>query len=286
MRLKLQSEDSKRIVLLPPEQQKISSIRKMAAEMINIVPSRVGLSFVDSEGDKVVLADDLDGEYLFEEVKKDPEIFVLVEEKKQILFDSKIDTSSENFPECSTDLNEVEFLLALLDFCRKILSEKIAKIENERRQSKETSQEESHLFEKVADLNQLSAKNEKSFGVFREFKPLDGDNPYCPKDTFSNWMKIFLNQNTSDPKTQPSKGIDKGTIMLWTHRGITCDDCYKKDFEGLRFKCLVCNNYDLCEDCIKKGHEHPMIRLVETRENSLYSELTNFFVKKSEILKN
>lgn len=286
MRLRLQSEDSKRIVVLPPEQQKVSSIRRMAAEMMDVAPSRVALSFVDGEGDKVVLADDLDGEYFFEEIKKDPEIFILVEERKHTLLNSKFDTSSEFFPESSPDLNEVENYLALLDFCRKILSEKfqkVAKIENEKAKTKEMPHEESHLFEKVPDLIQLPAQDEKSFGVF---PPSYGDNRSFPKDTFSNWMKVFLNPITSDPKTQPSKGIDKGTIMLWTHRGITCDDCHQKDFEGLRFKCLVCNNYDLCEVCVRKGHNHPMIRLVETRENGLYSELNNFFVKKSECLKN
>jgi len=51
--------------------------------------------------------------------------------------------------------------------------------------------------------------------------------------------------------------------------GIECDGCRKQDFEGLRFKCTVCENYDLCATCKFEGRtswshttEHPM-RLLE-----------------------
>lgn len=47
------------------------------------------------------------------------------------------------------------------------------------------------------------------------------------------------------------------------HKGITCDSCGVMDFKGRRFKCLVCQDFDLCEYCEEKElHEHPMMRLV------------------------
>lgn len=33
------------------------------------------------------------------------------------------------------------------------------------------------------------------------------------------------------------------------HVGITCDVCKKAHFPGKRYKCLECNDYDLCHDC-------------------------------------
>ena len=46
------------------------------------------------------------------------------------------------------------------------------------------------------------------------------------------------------------------------HMGITCDNCNKHNFSGRRFKCMICDDFDLCETC--EGHTvhaHPMIRM-------------------------
>ena len=45
------------------------------------------------------------------------------------------------------------------------------------------------------------------------------------------------------------------------HTGIHCDVCKKTDIVGLRYKCMYCADYDLCQDCwntptIKYSHEH------------------------------
>ncbi|KAI5120453.1 hypothetical protein M0805_008500 [Coniferiporia weirii] len=44
------------------------------------------------------------------------------------------------------------------------------------------------------------------------------------------------------------------------HEGIFCDGC-KGDVIGVRWKCLICSNYDLCDKCHKKGHEHEMKKI-------------------------
>jgi hypothetical protein len=51
------------------------------------------------------------------------------------------------------------------------------------------------------------------------------------------------------------------------HQGVRCNFCSMSSILGLRFKCDVCNNFDLCFDCYKKdksslnhsSHEHPLI---------------------------
>ena len=35
------------------------------------------------------------------------------------------------------------------------------------------------------------------------------------------------------------------------HTGITCDNCKKPTIIGVRYKCFICPNYDLCSDCEK-----------------------------------
>lgn len=52
------------------------------------------------------------------------------------------------------------------------------------------------------------------------------------------------------------------------HRNIICDGCGTQPVVGVRWKCSVCNDYDLCDECESKGHHdarhrttHPMMKL-------------------------
>lgn len=39
------------------------------------------------------------------------------------------------------------------------------------------------------------------------------------------------------------------------HTNVFCDECYTKPIRGLRFKCTVCDSYDLCLDCFLLGRD-------------------------------
>ena len=46
------------------------------------------------------------------------------------------------------------------------------------------------------------------------------------------------------------------------HEGVSCDICGSQPIVGVRFKCLVCKDYDLCSSCVKKrmhNSEHEMM---------------------------
>lgn len=48
------------------------------------------------------------------------------------------------------------------------------------------------------------------------------------------------------------------------HRGVTCDGCGASPIAGVRFKCTVCPNFDLCKTCEAKGQHapsHPLLQL-------------------------
>lgn len=38
-----------------------------------------------------------------------------------------------------------------------------------------------------------------------------------------------------------------GSVVV--HRGVRCDGCNIAPILGIRYKCLICPNYDLCERC-------------------------------------
>ena len=50
------------------------------------------------------------------------------------------------------------------------------------------------------------------------------------------------------------------------HPGVVCDGC-GGSVPGFRFKCLVCQDYDLCEQCAAKGlhKEHNLVRLASSQ---------------------
>ncbi|CAK8681355.1 unnamed protein product [Clavelina lepadiformis] len=61
------------------------------------------------------------------------------------------------------------------------------------------------------------------------------------------------------------------------HEGVSCDNCLKSNFEGKRFKCLICYDYDLCESCqvfdvATSRHipSHPMQCILTRNEFDLY----------------
>ena len=57
------------------------------------------------------------------------------------------------------------------------------------------------------------------------------------------------------------------------HPGVVCDGCEKHIF-GIRFKCVVCPDFDLCQTCETKGKhkEHEMLRISTPRDRGY-----NFF---------
>jgi len=62
------------------------------------------------------------------------------------------------------------------------------------------------------------------------------------------------------------------------HHNVTCDMCHESPITGLRYKCTVCPDFDMCEKCeAKRLHpaEHPVIKL--RTERQLPPQLPPFF---------
>ena len=69
------------------------------------------------------------------------------------------------------------------------------------------------------------------------------------------------------------------------HQGIKCDICQKVPIIGIRYKCLQCKSYNLCEDCEKKegmNHGHLLLKL---RDNKQIKMVVNANAKKEVKLK-
>lgn len=86
-----------------------------------------------------------------------------------------------------------------------------------------------------------------------------------------NPLKIFIKQSSTPPFLQKKRSFEEiseeskekapkpenfqensgKTVFL----GVECDGCHMKPVVGVRYKCLQCENFDLCENCEEKG-EH------------------------------
>lgn len=70
-------------------------------------------------------------------------------------------------------------------------------------------------------------------------------------------------QSTTSEESKDAKDSEEGN----SHQGVICDGCSASPIVGIRWKCSVCPDYDLCEACEAKGgvHDasHPLIKVVK-----------------------
>lgn len=56
--------------------------------------------------------------------------------------------------------------------------------------------------------------------------------------------------------------LNEDEIKPVVHKGFNCDGCAKKDIEGIRYKCSVCEDFDFCEECENtKEHPHSFLKI-------------------------
>merc|ERR1712012_498472 len=75
--------------------------------------------------------------------------------------------------------------------------------------------------------------------------------------------KLTVSVKRSKPVTIEDEGVADAEIKV--HYGVTCDGCENKPITGNRYKCVVCDDYDLCESCEVAGRHpgHNMIKITQ-----------------------
>ena len=85
---------------------------------------------------------------------------------------------------------------------------------------------------------------------------------------------------------QPKTPQRKASVVKTVHKGVTCDNCFKRPIQGKRFKCLECYDFDICEACEAKNvHMHPMMRYNESTDRFQAEQLTQLYVIKNRMTK-
>merc|ERR1712048_123408 len=80
----------------------------------------------------------------------------------------------------------------------------------------------------------------------------------------SDFDCLTENKNYGNKK-QKNRISFGGPLDMSRHESVSCDNCLQTNFEGIRYKCLICYDYDLCEKCHSRGlttgrhrSDHPM----------------------------
>ena len=75
-------------------------------------------------------------------------------------------------------------------------------------------------------------------------------------------------------------GINKLSIIKSQviHPGFKCQNCLKEPIIGIRYKCTVCPNYDLCSECEEKNsitnaHPHNFLKIRKNKNNIINSNI-------------
>ena len=111
----------------------------------------------------------------------------------------------------------------------------------------------------------------------------------------SNWNQIYNNitkeiktldlekskTNYNRLKSELAKNEEK--LNKEVHKKIICNNCLEKDFNGKRFICAQCDNYNLCQDCekifyLKQIHnrDHTLIQVNKSLNEDNLEKLHNY----------
>lgn len=84
-------------------------------------------------------------------------------------------------------------------------------------------------------------------------------------ETITKEIQCSLTKLKLDIKSAIDQPNDQQTPTKTSHSfhmNISCDHCHKMNFTGKRFKCLICSDFDLCQECEKiSPHNHAMVRI-------------------------
>lgn len=70
--------------------------------------------------------------------------------------------------------------------------------------------------------------------------------------TLENTFETF---NKSMRRIFRSRAVRVDALKKRIHKGVTCDQCGRENFEGDRLCCTICDNYNLCSECFcLSGH--------------------------------
>ena len=216
-------------------------------------------------------------------------------QEKQIQYES-----NKDFNEINNKINEVNELKQKLEESQKKL-EKYEKEINEYKSQVEQSKLDILNLQKNKEAEKKEIDKEKYFNEFlkkkyeektkEELNKINGllqkklqekadkiKSVYEKKykeaeEKFEQFSQVMIS-NMSNMSNMSLSNIDKSSYN-YEHKGIKCERCFIEPIKGYRYKCSVCNNYNLCSKCEEENqknffhnHEHDFIKMRKTKNTN------------------
>jgi len=83
------------------------------------------------------------------------------------------------------------------------------------------------------------------------------------KSSFKLFISLLQPLDTPPATINTNNTNDLKIVSNVSHIGVACDNCKQEPLMGVRYKCNVCRNFDLCSNCEATGcHDdhHPLIK--------------------------
>lgn len=234
-------------------------------------PKSFKITYLDSEGDKIMLANDDDYKTMIS-TGGPFKIFVTATESKN----TNTNTSNKSLDNCIPILSESHVFIKKEE---PVIEPPKTETKIEKPVSKPVEETPKPKEEETpGNNNNIYNLNPDAYSQFRQsvlFKSYKSNYDYDVRDTitdvvYSNipeiamLVKDFISESvkTEATSSQVSSTVNKSQVNTSVHEGVICDGCNSKPIIGNRYKCSVCPDYDLCEKCEETTtHEHTFLKI-------------------------
>lgn len=209
----------------------LAALRTTIPQLFKACPSRFYLSYLDEEGDEITLANDNDYQILLATNQRSAKVYI--REKSEEFYD---------------ETQQVEI------------------VEEELSEEKKSSEIEA-LIESEPRIQDQS-----------EIKPMDSSLDQSIEQKLREMMPSLIERirtEVAEEVMSRSKASEARAPIVKNkpkvvHRHIICDICNKHDIEGVRYKCSVRADFDICEVCEAQFEQpYPLLKIRHPKQAPL-----------------
>jgi len=242
----------------------------------NEIPPKFSLQYEDAEGDKIVLANDEDYKLALDsDASKTLKIYLNeVEDASNTSFisknvldnldlasDEKVEKISKNIsPEPSKQQNYFEATIDDIKMCEETNHNFRRHLRTKRKKDVKYSNipcECRGAMEPCRDCFGTGLLTNKEAKKREMLQNLVKDALYKELPKIVNEVSTMLRKPEQSAKKVVEEDINKPI-----HHGVTCDVCNVKPIVGVRYKCSVTEDYDMCEKCeAVADHPYPLLKI-------------------------